>query len=379
MGVYLPLPSAYQEVEYIQSSGTQYINTLYKPTNNTKVECKWFFTSWWWFGVWKQGSYQSIFLGGDWTNYRARCRSGSSSNSTVTSTVPHSTTPHVFEISQWGGFLIDGVSYGTFTSYTYSESYNIYMFGRNTQGTFIDGGNIRFYYFKIYENWTLVRDFIPCYRKSDNVIGLYDLVNSQFYTNSWSGTFSKWADVTAVPLKNAYIGEYIEENYTFSWFTGSTSESWTTVYNSISKSGCTVESVTITASCTPTSGYAYVGSYLYITADTTRNYEAQLSLNYGSWNTGTFSGIRYRTGGSNTDEYNVASYLNYTSTNTFTVEFTRTWWKLTMNWTNFSWTYGSGMSSVINTIMNSSNIQFRTNMTRSSVSQQTVTVGYTKN
>ena len=35
----------------------------------------------------------------------------------------------------------------------------------------------------------LVRNFIPAKRNSDNVLGLYDLVNNVFYTNAGSGTF----------------------------------------------------------------------------------------------------------------------------------------------------------------------------------------------
>ena len=31
------LPSDYQQVEYIQSSGTQYINTGFKPTGDTSI------------------------------------------------------------------------------------------------------------------------------------------------------------------------------------------------------------------------------------------------------------------------------------------------------------------------------------------------------
>lgn len=55
---------------------------------------------------------------------------------------------------------------------------------------------------------TLVRDFIPCYRKSDNEIGLYDLVNNTFYTNSGTGTFLKGNDIVIPspdypqPIKN---------------------------------------------------------------------------------------------------------------------------------------------------------------------------------
>ena len=41
----------------------------------------------------------------------------------------------------------------------------------------------------------LIQYFIPCYRRSDNVIGFYDLVNDVFYTNAGSGTFSKGPNV----------------------------------------------------------------------------------------------------------------------------------------------------------------------------------------
>ena len=32
-------------------------------------------------------------------------------------------------------------------------------------------------------------DFIPCYRITDNEIGLYNLVDNQFYTNQGTGEF----------------------------------------------------------------------------------------------------------------------------------------------------------------------------------------------
>ena len=38
-------------------------------------------------------------------------------------------------------------------------------------------------------NGTLVRDLVPCYRKSDGVVGMYDIVNKKFYTNSFQGTY----------------------------------------------------------------------------------------------------------------------------------------------------------------------------------------------
>ena len=47
------------------------------------------------------------------------------------------------------------------------------------------------YSLKIYDGDTAVREFIPCYRKSDNIIGMYDLVNGKFYTNSGTEEFIK--------------------------------------------------------------------------------------------------------------------------------------------------------------------------------------------
>ena len=34
------------------------------------------------------------------------------------------------------------------------------------------------------DNSNLVRDFVPVYRKSDSVVGLYDIQNGVFYSNA---------------------------------------------------------------------------------------------------------------------------------------------------------------------------------------------------
>lgn len=40
-----------------------------------------------------------------------------------------------------------------------------------------------------------VLNLVPCYRKSDSVIGMYDIVSGTFYTNAGTGTFAKGDDV----------------------------------------------------------------------------------------------------------------------------------------------------------------------------------------
>jgi hypothetical protein len=53
----------------------------------------------------------------------------------------------------------------------------------------------RFYSIKISQGGDVIREYIPCYRKSDGVIGLYEMFTGQFLTNAGEGEFSKGADI----------------------------------------------------------------------------------------------------------------------------------------------------------------------------------------
>lgn len=48
----------------------------------------------------------------------------------------------------------------------------------------------KLHYARIYDNGVLVRDMLPAQRDSDSVLGMYDTVNNTFYTNAGIGTFS---------------------------------------------------------------------------------------------------------------------------------------------------------------------------------------------
>ena len=126
--------------------------------------------------------------------YRARVRNGSWSNATIDSSVTCNTTPHTIEISQSWWFYIDWTKIWSFSSYTFTETHDLYVFAWNNFRDNVADWMwvVRIYYMKIYENWTLIRDFVPAKRKSDSVVWLIDLVNNQFYTNSWTWTFNYW-------------------------------------------------------------------------------------------------------------------------------------------------------------------------------------------
>lgn len=46
------------------------------------------------------------------------------------------------------------------------------------------------YYIELYDNGVKVMDLIPCYRKSDNKVGLYDIIGNSFYSSSGSAQFT---------------------------------------------------------------------------------------------------------------------------------------------------------------------------------------------
>ncbi|MBQ2946246.1 MAG: prepilin-type N-terminal cleavage/methylation domain-containing protein [Bacilli bacterium] len=74
-----------------------------------------------------------------------------------------------------------------------TDSSNIY-FGSWNDVTFSKNWQIE--YLKVYNTENkLIRNLVPCYRISDDVIGLYDLIDGNFYTNSGTGVFEKGNNV----------------------------------------------------------------------------------------------------------------------------------------------------------------------------------------
>ena len=97
-----------------------------------------------------------------------------------------STGKHKVELSK-NGLYLDGAKLN-FTAGTSMANANLILFRvLNDNRVFLG----KIYSTKVYDDNILIRDLVPCYRKSDNVIGMFDLVNSVFYANAGSGTFLK--------------------------------------------------------------------------------------------------------------------------------------------------------------------------------------------
>lgn len=178
------LPSGYTRVEYIESSGTQYIDTGFKPSGDTRLVLSGYNTSS--DSVWIAGSWNSASTCTYTVRFPVEFYFGGN-----TTKLGLGTILGTFEIDFNKNVVsVNGTS-TTMPSWSFTGSYNMYLFALNAAGNVSSGRFIgKIYSCKIYDNGTLVRDFVPCYRDSDRVVGLYDAVHWKFYTNAGTGTFT---------------------------------------------------------------------------------------------------------------------------------------------------------------------------------------------
>ena len=210
------LPKEYQQVEYIESTGTQYIDTKIIPTNFENLKVK--YTSTFSEGTkYVIGSFEQDFYYGlrrgvnnawgviseDYAGLRWHSVSG---------IYDIDFTPEVnkyYEIIQDGDKLyIDGVLYnGNFivSAKKITGTIPLYVMARNNKGIADCLATVKLKEIHIeYDN--NIKNFVPCYcttavtdvngrQCQSGTIGLYDTVEGKFYTNQGTGTFLKGNDI----------------------------------------------------------------------------------------------------------------------------------------------------------------------------------------
>lgn len=177
----MSLPSGYKRLEYIESSGTQYIDTGFKPNQDTRVVMG--------FQLTKESS-----------NYRAIM----GVRDTVSDTAPNQFVfwnypSEVFRTDFFGtNKTIDGLTRlsrmtldknknvttiggQTITNTAASGqcTQNLYLFCVNEAGTAKYFAEAKVWPIKVYDNGTMIRHYIPCIN-SEGTAGLYDMVNGTF-------------------------------------------------------------------------------------------------------------------------------------------------------------------------------------------------------
>jgi len=191
---YESIPDEYQEVEYIQSNGNghntgQHIDTGYFPTDGDVFRAN--------ITVMPLSApnTEREFLakyGNGGTNIQIGHLSSSSWNMSdadtqfrYTQSSPSNAVNNKTYID--GEITISGTS-----------SVSLYLFAQNESPgntNSVWDSSIRLYACTMAVNGLPIRNYVPCYRKSDGVIGLYDTINKEFKTNEGTGSFTKGPDI----------------------------------------------------------------------------------------------------------------------------------------------------------------------------------------
>lgn len=217
------LPNGYTQLEYIKCEGAQYINTGFIPTGNTRLILDFQLDR-------KNG--QALFCGGrtaasgsDPISYTAFFGNSAGTirrdyyGMTKTTTKSWNAGDRIVFDANKNVTTINGDStlLSNFTLNTSSTSImpivlftTCYQASSNSSIT-LSNSNWAYYKVfscKIYDNGTLVRNFLPA-KNSSGTLGLYDTVNSKFYTNAGANTFTAgfeinpWKQVKGVWAKTA--------------------------------------------------------------------------------------------------------------------------------------------------------------------------------
>ena len=177
------LPSGYTQLEYIESSGAQYIDTGLKPTQDYSMTIK----------CQSTGTTSNTYAGCDtnWKNtgFFIGVEVFEFGNAGMASIQNHGEDPIVLTLDKTGGYK-DGVkTWNNTSTATFQTVSNLTLFALNRNGTIREYLTGKIYYCTISDNGTLVRNFIPC-KNPDGVIGMYDTVGQQFYANAGTGNFT---------------------------------------------------------------------------------------------------------------------------------------------------------------------------------------------
>ena len=195
----MTLPDGYTYIEYIELNGTQYIDTGYEPNSSSKIEADLQFTDVTTaqqrvFGnqnAETNGLCVAMYVSGSNPHRFAWACQNNAGNWTAFS-LDADTNRHIFIMDIPNNKVqIDNNNMTITTTHNYKSSKTLLIgaYRSNAEGTLADvKANAKIYSFRIYEGKDLERDFVPCI-DSNNIVGLYDLVNNVFYQNAGTGSF----------------------------------------------------------------------------------------------------------------------------------------------------------------------------------------------
>ena len=210
------LPSDYQQLEYIESNGNQYIDTGFIPTRTTKIEDV--------VSHMVSSATATLFGASGAESNRFQCYHGNpndprivarmfSQAAYVTITVTDFTKKYTIIMDAIDKiFEVKGIGKKTLTDGGGALfDYSIALFGNNMMGSIATQSAHRRYSFKVWDDGVLKRNMIPCYRKSDDAIGMYDLIEGVFYENKGTEPFIPGDVITNYETSYKIYGNTVQQ------------------------------------------------------------------------------------------------------------------------------------------------------------------------
>ena len=205
------VPKEFNELDYIESSGTQYIDTGIVATSHIRIKVTFQYLS----VVQEEADIIAADIGsahpiiGSINGKFRFCPGGD--NHIYYETMD--TERHSVDMSI-NSLTFDDKALGNGEAFELSQNY--YMFAASDEGGVNFFSSSRIYSCQLYSDDLLVRDFVPALRKSDQCVGMYDLVTKTFFENSGIGEFKKGNVVEHTSQSNSLYTqvEYIKFNGT---------------------------------------------------------------------------------------------------------------------------------------------------------------------
>ena len=182
------------QVVYLESTGTQYIDTGFKPNQDTRIvatmQCVTSTNYGRLFGCGKYSTLNSVMI-----DYETgitgtlHIKYGNNSSWTTISSVHGDYETHTYDFNK-NNFYLDSELVSSNTYGAFQSTSNLGIF------TYINGNNVgqsteffigRLYSFQIYDNDVLIRDFIPVRVGQEGC--LYDKVSGELFSNAGTGNF----------------------------------------------------------------------------------------------------------------------------------------------------------------------------------------------
>ena len=200
------LPAGYTRLEYVQSSGSQYVNTGVSSGTNITAEICWKSlmnaqnASKFVFGARKAWQQSMLYVSHQCRNDGASdsgIRYAWGANAYSTQTFPPDFASQRLSASE---AMMGTNRVWTPPSATFANTYPMYVFTLNNAGSPSTAyASMQLKWLRICDNGEEVRMFVPVRRNSDSVAGLYDQVNSNFYPSASSTALVAGPVAAAVP------------------------------------------------------------------------------------------------------------------------------------------------------------------------------------